>query len=162
MIQSPVLDLVLPITKQFETGPNHTTFAPTAYRDGEGNMTIGFGHKLTVNDPLLTSAINEVQAQDLLGADLDRQNSYLVACLGDQWTELTFGQQAALIDFCFNLGIGRFERSTLHHYIACNRLEMVPTELGRWVYVGQPPQISAWQQKRRAADVALWNTKAAA
>jgi lysozyme len=159
LISSKVLGLCLPLIERFEQGPSGS-FSQTAYIDPAGNWTIGWGHKLTVNDPLLHAAITAEQAAALRNADLDRQNTYLVACLGDTYGNLTVGQQAAVVDFCFNLGIGRFENSTMHHYIVTGRLEVVPGEFGRWVNAGNPPKPLAGLVKRRAAEKALWEMPA--
>jgi lysozyme len=155
LIPAPVLDLVTPLITEFEKGPSGS-FAATAYRDIGGNWTIGWGHKLTVNDPLLSATITADQADDLRGKDLDRQWRYLQACLGETWTEMKCGQQAALVDFCFNLGIGQFETSTLHHYVETGRSDMVPGELMKWVHAGKPPVKQGGLVKRRAAEAKLW------
>lgn len=156
MIPAPVLDLCVPVIEEFEKGPNGS-FAATAYKDPAGFMTIGWGHKLITNDPLQHATISAEQAADLRGKDLDRQWRYLQACLDETWTELRIGRQACLVDFSFNFGIGKFEQSTLRHYVEASRFDMVPEELKKWVHAGQPPVVKAGLVRRRQADIYLWN-----
>lgn len=156
MIRPSVLTLCVPLIETFEKGPAGS-FAATAYIDLAGNWTIGWGHKLTVNDPLLHATITADQAAGLRGQDLTKQDAYLNICLGDGvWNGLLDGQQAALIDWCFNLGIGAFERSALHHFVAEKRFNMVPGEIRKWVNAGKPPKPQGGLIKRRNAEVALW------
>lgn len=154
VIRPDVRLLVYPLIKQFEQGPNGG-YAAVAYRDVAGNYTIGWGHKCTVNDPLILETINAATAEGLLNIDLDKQSDYLEICLGPvAWASLNSYEKAALVDFVFNLGIGTFERSSLHHFVAENQLDKVPDEFGRWVYGGG--QILAGLVKRREAEKELW------
>lgn len=155
MIEPRVLGLCVPLIEEFERGPSGT-FAATAYIDPTGNYTIGWGHKLRVNDPLMHTAIDAGQAEELRTADLDLQNAYIAACLGPAWSGLKNGQKAGLICFVYNLGIGRFEKSSMHGYIVDGRMDLVPAEFDRWVKGGSPPKTLPGLVRRRAAERALW------
>ena len=60
---------------------------------------------------------------------------------------------AALIDFTFNLGVGRLKGSTLRKRINAEQWELVPAELRKWVNGGgkKLPGLV----KRREAEIAL-------
>lgn len=46
------------------------------------------------------------------------------------------GKLAAIIDFCYNLGIGRLQQSTLRRRINQQNWNSCKTELLRWVFAG--------------------------
>jgi lysozyme len=61
--------------------------------------------------------------------------------------------QAAIIDFTFNLGIGRLQSSTLRKRINSDNIDGAKIELGKWVRGGG--RILPGLVKRRAAEAAL-------
>ena len=65
----------------------------------------------------------------------------------------TPGRQAALIDFTFNLGLGRLKSSTLRKRVNAGDWDAVPTELRKWVVGGGRPLPGL--VKRREAEAAL-------
>lgn len=48
----------------------------------------------------------------------------------------TVGQHVAVVDFCFNVGINAFRRSTLRRRIMAGQYELVPQEFRRWTKAG--------------------------
>ena len=60
---------------------------------------------------------------------------------------------AALIDFTFNLGVGRLKGSTLRKRINAEQWELVPAELRKWV-LGAGKKLPGLV-KRREAEIAL-------
>jgi lysozyme len=73
---------------------------------------------------------------------------------------LTDGQYAALIDFVFNVGAGAFNGSTLCHYIRTGNMVLAPGQFGLWVHgrVNGQEVVLPGLVRRRAAEVAVWNT----
>ena len=102
----------------------------TAYRCPAGVWTIGVGHTRGVKQG---QKITEAQAISLLKGDLLPCENY-VNNLGVCKTQ---GQFDALVDFCFNLGIGALGRSTLLKYIRQGKAEQyIRGEFAKWVKSG--------------------------
>jgi lysozyme len=72
--------------------------------------------------------------------------------------DLNQHQHDALVDFCFNVGVGAMTKSTL---IKLCRLDVndpaIKDEFMKWIIVGGKP--NAWQRSRRAAECELYFTK---
>ena len=66
------------------------------------------------------------------------------------------GQFDALVVFCYNVGIGAFERSTLLSVLNMGRYADVPAQLMRWTKV-KGKELSGLVN-RRNAEVLLWNS----
>jgi lysozyme len=94
MIQSFRDDLksVLPLIMKHEGLRLHP------YVDTTGNLTIGYGHNLTVNG--LSSNI----CSQILLEDVDYFVKELTKAI-PFFNELSVGRQAVLIDMCFNIGL---------------------------------------------------------
>jgi lysozyme len=86
------------------------------------------GRKVTLHDPAITRA----RAEQLLLWHVE--NVYLPAvlclCPGVDTPE----RMAALIDFSFNLGVGRLRTSTLRKRVNARAWDSVPAEFKKWVY----------------------------
>jgi GH24 family phage-related lysozyme (muramidase) len=149
----PVPDTCLGLLHAFEG------FRPTRYLDMAGNPTIGWGHLLSgPQDPLWAATLTPAQGDALADQDLvTRAAGPLCEDLAPEIIDaLTEGQYAALIDFVFNEGIGHWHGSTVRVDVINGALINVPSELNKWVYGG-----GAVQQglvRRRAAEIALWNS----
>jgi len=82
----------------------------TAYDDGGGVWTIGYGH--TGDDVYPGLTISQTQAEELLREDLEKFESYVEDAVE---VEIDDNQFSALVCFCFNVGPGTegFGGSTL-------------------------------------------------
>lgn len=138
-------------------------FRAARYLDTGGRPTIGYGHLLSgPADPLWDETLTEPQAEDLANQDLARVAAQpLCVDLGDDLVAaLSDGQYAALIDFTYNEGYGRWRGSSLRTAVLARAFTAVPMHLEQWVYGqenGQEVQL-ADLIRRRAAEVALWNS----
>lgn len=129
------------------------------YRDGNGYWTNGYGHLLTLDKTAPRPAqVATTEALAWLVGDL-LQTSQLVsgAILAGSRGIPNPNQLAALVDFTFNLGIGRLKASTLLRKI--NRgdsEEAILFEFTKWV---QPGSVNTnGLKKRRGSDIQMWLT----
>ena len=76
--------------------------------------------------------MSENEAENLLREDLLR---FEVAVLRLIRVSLTDGQFDALVSFCFNLGAGALQRSTLRRKINSGYTYDIKEEFLKWVYV---------------------------
>jgi lysozyme len=113
-----------------------------------GYWTVGFGHLCKPDHP----PIDEVQAEIYLAADL---KIALVATLRYCPVLATEpeGRLAAIVDFTFNLGVGRLQTSTLRRRINQRDWQSATQELCRWVNGGG--KVLPGLVVRREAEVAL-------
>lgn len=146
------IDLALALVKRFEG------FRATRYVDPAGLPTIGYGQLLHgQTDPLWNATLTEDQAADMVEQTLATVEAQIIAALGaGVYNTLTDGQKAAIIDFTYNLGIGRFTSSTLFTDIKDGKLSDAAQQFGRWVYGGNPPVILPDLVTRRKAEMDLW------
>ena len=154
-----VTQLCLGLIHQFEGSGG--TFEPTRTTDPAGNYEIGWSHKLSgPDDPLWFATLDQDQADGLALEDLQRTEAGIVETLGGtHYAALSPGQCAALIDFAYNEGVGKFAGSTLCHFIMVGAMHLVPAEFGKWVFgnVDGREQVLDGLVRRRAAEVAIWN-----
>ncbi len=96
-----------------------------------GFWTIGYGHLCDAQHLPIT----EAEAEAYLARDL---NTALAATLRHCPVLATEpeGRLAAIVDFTFNLGAGRFQKSTLRRRVNQQDRIAVGQELRRWVYAG--------------------------
>jgi lysozyme len=111
--------------------------------------TIGYGHVIKEDEQF--SILTQEDATELLLADLKIYELAVVSLIN---THLTQSEFDALVSFCFNLGVGALQRSTLRQKINRNEHEDVENEFLRWVYV--KGQISKGLINRRKAEVGLY------
>ncbi len=152
----------LALTRSFETfraavyddaRPNHVL------QPGDrplGTLTIGYGH----TGPDVTVGMapwTETQAETALEGDSEAAYDAVDRTVT---VALSPGQRAALGDFTFNAGIDAFMQSTLLKVLNAGAYEQVPAQLERWVDVRGAP--SAGLERRRQAEIALWNGAAPA
>lgn len=123
-----------------------------AYWDPNGRCwTIGYGSTTDVYPGMV---INHAQAatrlhRDLFGAESAVQRLVRVP--------LNDNQFSALVDLVFNIGAGNLQHSALLAVLNEGRYSEVPEHMLRFDRSGG--HILPGLQKRREADVALWNTK---
>lgn len=102
----------------------------TAYQDGVGVWTIGYGHTAGVKPG---DRITQYQAEQFLREDLSK----FEAAASKVRNVSTQGRFDAVVDFMFNLGTGNFAKSTLKKYIEAGKATwMCQEEFLRWVNAG--------------------------
>jgi lysozyme len=114
-----------------------------------GYWTIGYGHRCDAKHPPIAEAEADVYlARDLVTA----LNATLRYC--PVLATEPEGRLAAIVDFTFNLGAGRFQTSTLRRRINQRDWAAGAIELRRWVYGGG--RVLPGLVTRREAEVALF------
>lgn len=121
------------------------SFSPTVYICPAGKQTIGYGHVIRDNN-LLYARLSREQAEALLVEDLAPVEIYLGAVLPD----LTQNQFDALASFCFNVGLGAFEKSTLFSRLKAGDMVGAAGQFDLWVHGGG--RVLPGLVKRRAAE----------
>lgn len=121
----------------------------TAYRDGGGVLTIGYGH--TGPDLQEGQTITQAEADRLLAGDLARAERAVEAAVRVPLTDTQFG---ALVSFTFNVGIGALRSSTLLRRLNAGDYAAVPGELAKWTRVAG--RANRGLVNRRAAEAGLW------
>lgn len=133
------------------------------YQDSAGKDTIGWGHLLTAADKasgIYKKGITQAQADALFDQDLKVKEAELTPCVK---VALTQGQWDALMDFIYNFGPGNLLSSTLLRKLNAGDYAGARAEFPHWDKIRNPKtgklEVSSWQVKRRAAEVALWDSK---
>ncbi len=143
------LELATTLCKEFEG------FRGRGYLCAAGVPTIGYGstyypggRKVTLDDPPITRA----EAEEILRWQLEREflPGVLRAC-----PSLISHPQAlnAIVDFAYNLGVGRLQTSTLRRRINQGDWEGAKEQLMRWVRGGG--RVLPGLVRRRKAEAAL-------
>ena len=128
-------------------------FRSHAYKDVNGNWTIGYGHRLQGTE-WFPEGVNQSYAGKLLADDVQTAEQAVERLVK---VPLTQGQFDALVDFCYNLGAGRLASSTLLKVLNDGRYADAAQQLLQWdVAAGKE---NAGLKARREAEIALWNTK---
>ncbi|EJF77418.1 hypothetical protein MCO_01104 [Bartonella sp. DB5-6] len=124
-----------------------------AYQDIACVWTIGYGHTSKAGKPLVKKGmcITRQQAEEILCEDLKQFETAVEKAVT---VSLTDEQFAALVSFCYNVGIKAFCHSTLLKKLNKGDYEAVPTELQKWNKVGGKPLQGL--ANRRAAEAGLW------
>lgn len=137
-----VSELLIGKIKEFEGYSN------TAYRDSAGVWTCGIGHTSGVTP---TTTCTRKEAERWLLEDLAPVEAY-VNTIEQVRTQ---GQYDALVDFAYNLGIGKLKSSTLLKKIkAGTSTGDIQAEFRRWVYAGG--KILKGLVKRREWEAQRW------
>ncbi|WP_019221297.1 lysozyme [Bartonella senegalensis] len=124
-----------------------------AYQDPVGLWTIGYGHTDQLGEPPVQEGmqITVADAETLLQKDLAQfektVEEMVVQSLNDE-------QFAALVSFCYNVGIEAFCNSTLLRKLNKGDFEAVPAELQKWTKV-EGKRLQGLVH-RRAAEAGLW------
>ncbi len=139
-------------------------FKTQVYQDAADLPTIGVGHLLTkqelTTEKLLIegqaidyrNGLSKAQVIDLLAQDLER---FEKAVTDKVTVELNQHQFDAMVAFCFNVGIGAFQSSTLLKELNQGNYDAIPSQLKRWVNAGGKPV--AGLVNRRNNEIDLWN-----
>ena len=98
-----------------------------------GVPTIGYGH--TGKDVSMSMGeITKERAEELL--KLDANDAMRVALSSSPTLRSHPYKHMAIASFVFNLGIGRYNKSTLKKLIDAGKFEEASKEFERWVYAG--------------------------
>lgn len=117
-------------TKGVELIKRYEGLSLTAYRCPAGVLTIGYGHTGGVKSG---EVITKERAMELLLYDLKT----VEVCIGTALPALTQSRFDALCSFVYNVGCGRFLRSTLLKKIKTNPCDSsLRDEFRRWVNGG--------------------------
>ena len=117
-------ELLVGKIKEFEGYSN------TAYKCAAGVWTCGYGHTKGVN---ATTRCTRGEAERWLKEDLAPVEAY-VNTVPEVDTQ---GKFDALVDFAYNLGIGKLKSSTLLKKIRAGApVEEIQAQFRRWVYAG--------------------------
>lgn len=148
----PVNEPTLALVKEYEG------LYLEAYLCPAGIWTIGWGHTgKTHNDGTVRQGrkITEQEAEQLLLEDLTKFRAGLEKrILPLVWAKLNENMIGALTSFCFNLGFGNFEASTLRSRVNAKRwLDCLP-EFGKWIHADG--QVLRGLVRRRAAESRLF------
>ena len=121
------------MTKAAEFIKGFEGFSPTPYLCPAGVLTIGYGH--TGTDVVHGMYITREQADTMLDADLTRfaQQMYKFVKV-----PLNDNQEAALLSFVYNLGVGALEMSTLLKRLNEGNYDLAADEFLKWVYAKDP------------------------
>jgi lysozyme len=115
---------------------------------GYGSTYYADGKKVTLND----SSISQEAANDLLMYEL--QHTYLPGALRNCPVLATNERKCnAIVDFCYNLGVGRLQTSTLKRKINAQDWDGAKEQLMLWTKGGG--KVLPGLLKRRQAEVTL-------
>lgn len=106
-------------------------FSSHPYKCPAGIWTIGYGHTLGVKED--SSFITERYASDILQDDLAKFESSVKRLIKIPIEQNEFD---ALVSFCFNLGGGSLQRSTLRQKLNRGDKEGAAKEFPKWCYAG--------------------------
>ena len=135
----------------------------TAYRDAVGVWTIGDGLTRLNGGPVREGdTITAAEADELLRRELLElfgPGMFTLLPLAKKWKP---DQQAAILSFSFNVGLGALETSTLRKRLLAGEdaSTVVKQELPKWIHAGEA--VLAGLERRRAAEVKLFVGPAAA
>jgi lysozyme len=105
-------------------------WASKVYRCPAGYWTIAWGHRCAANHPPVTKDRGEAYL------DRDMTTAFLGALRYCPVLMSYPGRLGAIMDFCFNLGVGRLQTSTLRRRINSGQWTAAEKELMRWVRGG--------------------------
>jgi len=122
---------------------------------GYGSTYYADGRKVSMSDPPIT----EPEAKKLLVHELKETYAQGVIRLCPQLyskslAENQWGRFNALVDFCYNLGVGRLQTSTLRRKVNAGDWEGAKEQLLLWNKAGG--RILPGLDKRRKAEIALF------
>ena len=145
------LELATSLCKQFEGFRSKPYLCPANVATiGYGSTYYADGRKVTLQD----SPIDEPTASALLMHELE--HTYLQGVLRNCPILMTDERKCnAIVDFCYNLGTGRLQTSTLKRKINAQDWEGAKEQLMLWNKGGG--KVLAGLTKRRVAECALLN-----
>lgn len=139
------IELAWGIVKTFEG------FSPTIYLDPGGTPTIGYGTTGPSIKGLKT--VSEAQGEALARQRLGELRVYISQLVH---RDLNDNQMGAVLDFCYNVGMGNFGRSSLLNYLCQGAWGLAAEEFPKWTSARgiHLPGLT----RRRLAEKALFST----
>ena len=143
------LELAAELCKRFEGFKSKPYLCPANVPTiGYGSTYYANGTKVTLNDP----PMSEKEARALLMVELE--HTYLPGALRNCPILATDEKKCnAIVDFCYNLGIGRLQTSTLKRKINAGDWEGAKEQLMLWTKGGG--KVLPGLLKRRKAECVL-------
>jgi lysozyme len=140
------LEIAASLCKQYEGFRSKPYLCPAGVATiGYGSTYYSDGRKVTLQDP----PMDEPAASALLMYEL--QHTYLPGTLRNCPILATDNKRLnAVVDFCYNLGIGRLQTSTLKRKINAQDWEGAKEELKKWNKAGG--KVLAGLDKRRKSE----------
>lgn len=106
-------------------------FREYLYDDQAGNFTIGYGHKVDMNnEPLLR--VTKEQAHNLL---IDDINIARDAVIKSVQIPISSNQLLALTSLVFNIGVNAFKKSSLLEHLNLGHFLAAANEFPKWQYI---------------------------
>lgn len=115
------------------------------YLDGNGNWTVGYGHRLTGDAP--HTPITQTQADILLDRDVTWTAIAIHGCVT---VPLTQNQFDALTSFVFNVGSGAFKSSHLRELLNDGQYDAAASQFLVWDHIDN--KVSEGLLRRRQAE----------
>jgi len=122
----------------------HEGLRLTAYDDGAGNLTIGYGHKVTSDMP---NKITREQANEIFAADIAIAEAAVNRFVQ---VPLTSSQFDALVSLVFNWGSGNFSQSELLRRLNAGDYRGAQQRLSEHPVTAGGVVMSGLQRRRRA------------
>jgi lysozyme len=144
------LSIAAELCKRFEGFRSKPYLCPANVATiGYGSTYYTDGTRVTLNDP----PMNQEEAHNLLMSELE--HNYLPGVVRNCPILLSDTKKLnAIVDFCYNLGTGRLQTSTLKRKINAQDWEGAKEELLKWNKGGG--KVLAGLDKRRKAEIALF------
>ena len=125
--QDPTTIEAVAAIKQFEG------FRTKAYRDSKGVWTVGYGFTKGVKPG---TTISKQEAEQRLAEELKVFSSGVKKAVRPEiWSKLSPKQQAALISLAYNIGTGRFRKSTLVRKLNRGDINGAAKEFMKWTKI---------------------------
>jgi lysozyme len=104
----------------------------TPHEREKDTMTIGYGHLIddTKEEHMRDLVLTEEEAMELLAKDAKKYSDAVVRFVGNG--KLTQDQLDAATSFCYNVGIGNFQKSQFAKDLKAGLIEKAPNELKWW------------------------------
>ena len=123
-----------------------------AYRDSAGVWTIGIGHTAAAGPPVPTSGmvLSDREVIEVFRRDIRKYEAHVKRLVK---VPITHEQYCALVSFCFNVGPGNFERSSMLRELNAGNYHRVPAKLMLWVKAtvnGKKKTLRGLVRRRRA------------
>ena len=129
-------------------------FAAQPYIDAVGIETIGYGHVIRQGENF-PQGLYEEEATQLLIRDLERFETHV---LRNVEVPISQSQFDALVSFCYNVGTGNFDKSTLKRKLNDYDYDGAADEFQRWNRAGG--KVLTGLHRRRHAEAEMFLSEA--